>query len=213
MTGPDPDTVHPLALTDQVAFLAPLVGDRPNIEIGRFTYYDDPDGPETFFESCVRYHFGFIGDRLIIGSFCAIAARAQFIMNGANHALTGFSTYPFAIFENGWDKGVTVEDFARGNRGDTVIGADVWIGTQATILPGITIGAGSVVAAQSVVTRDVPPYTIVAGNPARIVKTRFDAATIARLLDLAWWDWPVAKITAALPAIRAGDLAALEALQ
>lgn len=212
MTGPDPNTRHPLAMTDQVAFLRPLAKDRPNVEIGHFTYYDDPAGPEHFFDRCVRYHFGFIGDRLKIGPFCAIAAGAQFIMNGANHALTGLSTYPFAIFENGWDDGVTVEDFADGSRGDTEIGPDVWIGTEAMILPGITIGAGAIIAARAVVTRDVAPYNVVAGNPAQVVKSRFDETQIARLLQIAWWDWPPEQITSALPAIRAGDIDALEAM-
>lgn len=211
-TGPDPTTRYPLELTEQLAFLAPLAEDRENVEIGRFTYYDDPDGPEHFFERNVRYHFDFVGDRLVIGPFCAIAARAQFIMNGANHGLGGLSTYPFAIFGHGWDEGFDVADWGSGVRGDTVVGADVWIGTEAMILPGITIGAGAVVAARSVVTQDVPPYAIVAGNPARVVRVRYDDATVARLLAVAWWDWPVDRITRAIPAIRNGDLDALEAM-
>lgn len=211
--GPDPDTERPLEFTDQVAFLAPLARGRENVEIGRFSYYDDPDGPEHFFERCVRYHFEFVGDRLVIGPFCAIAARAQFIMNGANHALGGISTFPFAIFGQGWDADFDIESWGKELRGDMVIGPDVWIGTEAMILPGVTVGAGAVIAARAVVARDVPPYAIVAGNPARIVRQRYDEATVARLLELAWWDWPVDKLTPALPAIRAGDLTALEAMR
>ncbi|RVT87188.1 CatB-related O-acetyltransferase [Rhodobacteraceae bacterium CCMM004] len=211
MHGPDPDTLHPMSFTDQVAFLRPLAKDRPNVEIGAYTYYDDPAGPQRFFDQCVRYHFPFVGDWLRIGPFCAIATRAQFIMNGANHQMTGLSTYPFAIFENGWDEGFDPETWVEGNRGDTTVGGDVWIGTEAMVMPGVTIGAGAVVAARSVVTRDVRPYAIVAGNPAREVRRRFDDATVDRLLAIAWWDWDAPRITAALPAIRSGDIAALEA--
>jgi len=213
MNGPDPKTLHPLEFTDQVAFLKPLAKGRPNVSIGRFTYYDDPDGPEHFFERCVRYHFDFVGDRLEIGPFCAIAARAQFIMNGANHSMSGASTFPFAIFGNGWDADFDVESWSKATRGNTVIGPDVWIGTEAMILPGITVGAGAIIAARAVVTRDVAPYTIVAGNPARPARTRFDDMTIQRLLDVAWWDWPKGKITRALPLLRGMDLDALEALK
>lgn len=212
MKGPDPNVLHPLEFTDQVAFLRPLAKGRPNVSIGRFTYYDDPDGPEHFFERCVRYHFDFVGDQLKIGPFCAIAAGAQFIMNGANHSMTGASTYPFAIFGHGWDADFDVENWGKDARGDTVIGADVWIGTQAMILPGVTVGAGAIIAARAVVSRDVAPYTIVAGNPAQPVRKRFDDTTIQRLLALAWWDWPRPKITRALPHLRAMDLDALEAL-
>jgi virginiamycin A acetyltransferase len=210
--GPDPATRFPLEFTEQLAFLAPFAEGRPNVEIGRFTYYDDPDGPEYFFEKNVRYHFDFVGDRLVIGPFCAIAARTQFIMNGANHALGGISTFPFAIFSHGWDKGVEIEEFLKGKRGDTVVGADVWIGTEAMILPGVTIGAGAIVASRAVVSRDVPPYAIVAGNPAQVVRMRFSEDDAARLLRIAWWDWPVEKLTRHLPLLRAADIDALEAV-
>lgn len=211
MNGPDPDTLHPMPHAPQVTFLQPLSKGKRNVKVGRYTYYDDADEPETFFERNVRYHFEFIGDRLVIGPFCAIAKGATFIMNGANHQLTGFSTYPFAIFQNGWEKGFDLETYAEGIRGNTKVGADVWIGTNATILPGIKIGNGAIVAAHAVVSKNVKPYTIVAGNPAKPVKQRFDDATIAALQDIAWWDWPVEKITENLAAIRAGDLAALRA--
>jgi virginiamycin A acetyltransferase len=210
MHGPDPDVVHPLAAHPRVCFLKNVV-DRPNIEVGDYTYYDDPHGPERFAEKCVLYHFDFIGDRLLIGRFCAIAAGATFIMNGANHAMTGFSTYPFQIFGAGWEAGFDAGAYRSGLKGDTVIGNDVWIGMDATIMPGVAIGHGAVVAAKSVVTADVPPYAIVGGNPARILRHRFDAATVAALLDIAWWDWDAEKIARNLPAITGGDMAALRA--
>lgn len=194
---------------DRLVFLSNVVK-NPRIEVGRFTYYDDPDDPEGF-ERNVLYHFDFIGDRLKIGAFCQIAAGATFIMNGGNHAQTGLSTYPFFAFGGDWAGRFAGEtDFPM--KGDTVIGNDVWIGTKAVILPGVTIGDGAIVGAHSVVTRDVPPYTIVAGNPATAIRTRFDDATIAALLELSWWAWPIERITQAIPALGTGDVAALRAL-
>ena len=210
MTGPNPGIKHPIPMRPRVGFLKPLI-DRPNVEIGDFTYYDDPDGPDLFVEKCVLHHYDFIGDRLVIGKFCAIAEGAQFIMNGANHALSGFSTYPFNIFGHGWEKGFDQATWEREIRGDTVVGNDVWIGMKAVILPGVTIGDGAVVAAKAVVSHDVPPYSIVAGNPAKVVKARFDRRTVDKLLIIAWWDWPVEKITRNLDAIRGADIGALEA--
>ena len=194
----------------RVGFLKPLVT-AGNIEIGDFTYYDDPDGPDQFQTKCVLHHYEFIGDRLIIGKFCAIAEGARFIMNGANHAMSGFSTYPFNIFGHGWEQGFDQSTWQREVRGDTVVGNDVWIGMKAVILPGIEIGHGSVIGAKSVVSRDVPPFAIVAGNPAKVVKMRFDKRTVDRLLAVAWWDWPVDKIGRNLNAIRGADIGALEA--
>ena len=210
MHGPHPNIKHPIPMHPRVGYLKALV-DVPNIEIGDFTYYDDPDGPDRFAEKCVLHHYPFIGDRLVIGKFCAIAEGARFIMNGANHAMSGFSTYPFNIFGHGWEEGFDVSTWEREVRGDTVIGNDVWIGMDAVIMPGVSVGSGAIVGARSVVTRDVPPYAIVAGDPAKVVKKRFDAKTVARLLKIAWWDWPVDKITRNLNAIRGADLSALEA--
>ena len=132
-------------------------------------------------------------------------------MNGANHAMSGFSTYPFNIFGHGWEKGFDPDTWTREVRGDTVVGNDVWIGMEAIVLPGIKIGDGSIVAARSVVSHDVPPYSIVAGNPGKVVKARFDAGTTRRLIAIAWWNWPVDKITRNLNAIRGADIAQLEA--
>lgn len=209
MDAPKPEIKHPIDMHPRVGFLKPLVT-APNIEIGEYTYYDDPEGPDLFQSKCVLHHYDFIGDKLIIGKFCAIAENARFIMNGANHVLSGFSTYPFNIFGHGWEKGFDDETWRREIRGDTVVANDVWIGMEAIIMPGVRIGNGAIVAARAVVTHDVPDYAIVGGNPAKVLKMRFDRHTMARLLDIAWWDWPVDKITRNLDAIRGSDLAALE---
>jgi virginiamycin A acetyltransferase len=210
MPLPDPNVTHPMPDQKRCGFLKPLVT-RPTIEIGDFTYYDDPLGPKRFEEQCVLYHFDFIGDRLVIGRFCAIAADTRFIMNGANHDMRGFSTYPFGILGGdaraAWDDG-SVE---AGFRGDTIVGNDVWFGTEAMVLPGVTIGDGAIVAARAVVSRDVPPYAIVAGNPARVVKMRFDEATVSRLLAVGWWHWPIDRIMRNVCAIAGADIEKLEA--
>ncbi len=210
MNGPNPASRHPVAGFSRVGFLRAVVK-TPGVEVGEYTYYDDPDGPEHFVERCVLYHYPFVGDRLVIGRFCAIAARVRFIMNGANHAMGGFSTYPFNIFGGGWEEGFDPATWDAENLGDTVVGHDVWLGMEALVMPGVNVGSGAIVAARSVVAADVPPYAIVAGNPARVVRMRFDEGTVARLLAIAWWDWPVERITRNLDAIRGADLAALEA--
>lgn len=207
MHGPSPDTAYPMDGFPQICFLKNAVT-RPNIEIGDFTYYDDPNGVENF-ENNVLYHFPFIGDRLIIGRFCAIARGVKFIMNGANHQMSGISTFPFFIFGNGWECARP----AAGElpyKGDTIIGNDVWIGYDVLIMPGVTIGDGAIIAARSVVTTDVPPYTVVGGNPAQVVRRRFDADSVQRLQSIAWWNRSPVWITEHLNQIRAGDIDALE---
>jgi virginiamycin A acetyltransferase len=206
MNGPNPDDKEPMKGFPQVGFLKNFVT-SPNIVVGDYTYYDDPDGPQNF-EANVLYHFPFMGDKLVIGRFCAIARGVTFIMNGANHKTSGFSTYPFYIFGNGWEK-VTPKDDELPFKGDTVVGNDVWIGYAATVMPGVTIGHGAIVASRSVVTKDVPAYSVVGGNPAAVIKYRFDQATREALLSLAWWDWSAAKITKHLEAIVNNDLEAL----
>ncbi len=207
--GPNPDAKRPIALHPRVGFLKALV-DRPNIEIGDYTYYDDPEGPDRFIEKCVLHHYDFIGDRLVVGRFCAIAGGVRFVMNGANHTMTGLSTYPFNIFGHGWEKGFDVSSWENSVRGDTIVGSDVWIGMEAIIMPGVTIGDGAIIAARSVVTKDVPPYAIVAGNAAKVVKMRFDEEAVKRLLAIAWWNWDAEKITRNLAAIRGSDIDLLE---
>ncbi|WP_145577725.1 Vat family streptogramin A O-acetyltransferase [Yersinia alsatica] len=182
MYGPDPSNTHPMKGFPQVCFIKNTVT-NPNIIVGDFTYYDDPENSENF-ERNVLYHFPFIGDKLIIGKFCAIAKGVQFIMNGANHKLSGFSTYPFYIFGNGWEKAAPqVGDLPY--KGDTIIGNDVWIGYQALIMPGVKIGNGAIISSRSVVTSDVPAYAVVGGNPAKVIKKRFTDETIASLEKLA----------------------------
>jgi virginiamycin A acetyltransferase len=210
MHGPDPATRHPLTAHPRVGFLKPLVS-APNVEIGEYTYYDDPDGPELFVEKCVRHHYQALGDRLVIGRFCALATGVQFVMNGANHAMDAISTYPFDIFAGGWEAGFDAAAVhSAASKGDTIVGNDVWIGGEAMILPGVTIGDGAIVGTRAVVARDVPPYAIVVGNPARVVKLRFPETDIQRLLAIRWWDWDATKITHNLDAIRGNDIAALE---
>ncbi|QYK07851.1 Vat family streptogramin A O-acetyltransferase [Shewanella mangrovisoli] len=207
--GPNPNDKSPLKGFPQVGFLKNFIS-RDNIIVGDYTYYDDPAGPERF-ESNVLYHFDFIGDKLIIGKFCAIARDVKFIMNGANHQVSGFSTYPFYIFGNGWEKAAPKpEDLPF--KGDTRIGHDVWIGYNATIMPGVNVGHGAIIASQAVVTKDVPPYAIVGGNPATVIKLRFEPEVIDKLLAIAWWDWPIEKISEHLPAIVGADLSLLARL-
>ena len=211
MNGPDPDMLTPMAPAYMgMVFLRPLARGRANVTVGAYSYYDDRDGTRDFFDRNVLHHFDFVGDHLTIGPFCAFAHGVRIFMNGGTHAMDGFSTYPFNIFGHGWEAGFDPATWTAVQKGDTVIGPDVWIGDHAAIMPGVTIGAGAIVAAMSVVTRDFAPYAVVAGNPAREVRRRFDDATVARLLDIAWWGWDAAKITRNLNAIRGADLAALE---
>lgn len=177
---------------------------NPNIIVGDYSYYDDNiDGPESF-EKHVTHHYDFMGDKLIIGKFCAIARGVEFVMNGANHMLDCMSTYPFEIIDE--FKGLSRPFGMRGNRGDTVVGNDVWIGQDATILPGIHIGDGAIIGANSVVTKDVPPYSVVAGNPAVIKKYRFDAETIQLLLEFKWWNKPIEEIKRIIPIISSNEV-------
>ena len=209
MNGPNPNNPSPMQGFPQVGYLKNFIT-SPNIEVGDYTYYDDPNGPEHF-EKNVLYHFDFIGDKLIIGKFCAIAKDVTFIMNGANHQSTGFSTYPFFIFGNGWEKSAP-QPADLPFKGNTEIGNDVWIGYNATIMPGVKIGSGAIIASKSVVTNDVPAYAVVGGNPAKIIKQRFDDKTINALLSIAWWDWSSDKITAHLDAITQNNLDLLSKL-
>jgi virginiamycin A acetyltransferase len=191
----------------QICFIKNTVS-NPNIIIGDYTYYDDPEGSEHF-ERNVLYHFPFVGDRLIIGKFCATARGVTFIMNGANHKMDGFSTYPFSIFGNGWERTEPRPDTLPYN-GDTVIGNDVWIGYGAVLMPGVHVGDGAIAAAKSVVTSNVLPNTIVGGNPAKGIRQRFADDVIRALLEVAWWHWDSAKITRNLEHILAADLEALQ---
>ncbi len=202
--GPSPDLRHPIAGAERTGFLKNFIT-RPTIEVGDYTYYDDPAGPERFEEN-VLYHFDFIGDRLVIGRFCSIAAETRFIMNGGNHATDWFTTFPFPVFGEGWESAAPE---AWPYRGDTIVGNDVWIGYGATIMPGLTLGDGAIVATRSVVTRDVEPFAIVGGNPAQVIRYRFDEATRETLSEIAWWHWDAERLTRHVRAICSGDLEAL----
>ncbi|MFZ6743559.1 Vat family streptogramin A O-acetyltransferase [Undibacterium sp. JH2W] len=208
MHGPDPTNKHPMQGFPQVCYIKNTVS-NPNILIGDYTYYDDPDDAENF-ERNVLYHFPFIGDKLIIGKFCALARGVKFIMNGANHNMAGISTYPFQIFGNGWEK--TPMDFdTLPYKGDTVVGNDVWIGYEALIMPGVKIGNGAIISSRSVVVSDVPAYSIVGGNPAKSIRQRFSDDIIETLEEIAWWNWPAEKISRYISVIIAGDIGALKA--
>jgi virginiamycin A acetyltransferase len=207
LQGANPKDKHPMKGFPQICFIKNTVS-NPNIIIGDYTYYDDPEDSENF-DRNVLYHFPFIGDRLIIGKFCALARGVKFIMNGANHKMSGFSTYPFQIFGNGWEKIDSSSDRFP-YKGDTVIGNDVWIGYEATIMPGVKIGHGSIIAAKSVVVSEILPYTIAGGNPAKTIRQRFDDEVIRELLDIAWWDWNIEKITRNLEHIVSADINALK---
>jgi virginiamycin A acetyltransferase len=207
MNGPSPLDPHPMAGFPQVGFLKPLVK-NPNVVIGDYTYYDDPEGPEHFEAKCVLYHYPFVGDKLLIGKLCALARGVKFVMNGANHKTSGFSTFPFYIFGNGWEAAMPKPGDLP-YKGDTVVGNDVWIGYEALLMPGVKVGDGAIVAARSVVTKDVPPYAIVGGNPAKVVRERFPDEVVTELLAIRWWDWPVDKITRNLHSIVGADLGVL----
>lgn len=192
MTGPDKDVTFPLAHYNRLCFLKNIIT-NPNIIVGDYTYYDDFNDVHNF-EKNVKYHFDFIGDKLIIGKFCMIASGVTFIMNGANHKMDGITAYPFNIFGNGWEKAApALSDYPY--KGNTIIGNDVWIGSNVTIMPGVHIADGAIIATNATVTHNVEPYSIVGGNPAREIKKRFSDEKIKELLALQWWNWDIEKIT------------------
>jgi virginiamycin A acetyltransferase len=192
MKTPDKNQKFPLPHYDRLCFLKNIIM-NPNIIVGDYTYYDDFEDVHNF-EKNVKYHFDFTGDKLIIGKFCMIASDVTFIMNGANHLTDAITTYPFAIFGGSWQDAMEGKMYPY--KGDTIIGNDVWIGYKATIMAGVTIGDGAIIAAHSVVTKDVEPYSIVGGNPAKLIKKRFSEERIQQFLDMAWWNWDIEKISA-----------------
>ena len=195
---PDPDKIHPIAGYEQEIYVKPTIR-NPNIIVGDFTYIADSE-----FESHVTHHYEWNGDKLIIGKFCQIAAGVEFIMNGANHQMNAVSTFPFYTLE-GWDMDPpAVKDLPL--RGDTVIGNDVWIGQNAVILPGVHIGDGAIIGANSVVGSDVEAYTVVIGNPARVLRKRFDDELTELLLSFRWWDKSIEEINDLIPILSSSDL-------
>ncbi len=207
ITYPNPNTLYPIEQVERTVYLKNIIR-SPQIIVGDYTYYDDPEDVYNF-EKNVLYLFDFMGDKLIIGKFCQIATGVRFIMNGANHAMGGISTYPFKVFGGEWAKKDPMQVVSKG---DTVIGNDVWFGNSVTVMQGIKIGDGAIIGTNSLITKDVPPYTIVGGNPAKEIRKRFDEETIEFLLKLKWWDWPVEKITAHLDLITSGNLDALKTI-
>lgn len=200
---PNPNVVHPIPNVEAMTFVKPTIK-NPNISVGDFTYFAGGD-----FESHVTHHYDFITDKLIIGRFCQIAAGVEFVMNGANHQMNAATTYPFYIFGT-WEQNAPAQSDLP-LKGDTIIGNDVWIGQNATILPGVHIGDGAIIGANAVVGSNVEPYTIVAGNPAKPLRKRFDDELTALLLKFKWWDKPIDEINSLLPILTCSDLEKIKA--
>ena len=195
---PDPTAVHPIAGYDKEIYVKPTLK-SPNIVVGDFTYIADSE-----FESHVTHLYPWNNDKLVIGKFCQIAAGVEFVMNGANHQMNAVSTFPFYTLA-GWDMKAPAPA-AMPLKGDTIIGNDVWIGQNATILPGVHIGDGAIIGANSVVGSNVEPYTIVAGNPAQFIRKRFDEELTNLMLEWRWWDKPIEEINALIPVLTSSDL-------
>ena len=201
--NPNPNTIHPIAGYDKEIYVKPTIK-NPNIIVGDFTYIADSE-----FESHVTHHYPWLGDKLIIGKFCQIAAGVEFVMNGANHQMNAVSTFPFYTLE-GWNMDApAMADLPL--KGDTVIGNDVWIGQNAVILPGVHIGDGAIIGANSVVGSDVAPYTIVVGNPAAELRKRFDDELISIMLEFKWWDKTIDEIDKLIPILTYSDLEKVKA--
>ena len=190
----------------QTIYLNTIIN-NPNIIVGNYTIYNDfVNDPTQFEKNNVLYHYPINQDRLIIGKFCSIACGAKFLFNSANHTLKSLSNYTFPLFFEEWELDKKNVASAWDNKGDIIIGNDVWIGYEAVIMAGVHIGDGAVIAARAVVTKDVPPYTIVGGTPARKIRMRFEEETIAKLQQIQWWNWPVEKIRRSLPYIMEGTV-------
>ena len=203
MIGPDPNKIYPNENIKQVVYIKNVIT-RKNIIAGDYSYYDDVNGAERF-EEHVTHHYDFIGDKLIIGKFCAIARGIEFVMNGANHRMNSVTTYLFNIMGGGWERFVpTLDELPL--KGDTVVGNDVWIGQNVTVMPGVHIGDGAIIAANSVVAMDVPAYCVAGGNPCRVIRQRFDEELTEYLLKLRWWDWEPDRISRSMEALCSGDL-------
>ena len=198
--------IYPRTGDQQTVYLNTVIKD-PSIEVGDYTIYNDfVSNPLLFEQNNVLYHYPINHERLIIGKFCSIACGTKFLFNCANHTLKSLSTYTFPLFYEDWNLEKSNVSDAWDNKGDIIIGNDVWIGYEAVIMAGVHIGNGAVIASRAVVTKDVPPYTIVGGTPAREIRKRFDEQTIVRLQELQWWDWSVEKISECIPYITGGKI-------
>ena len=212
MTIPDINKIYLRTNDKQIVYLKNIIT-NPNIQVGEYTIYNDfYNDPLEFQKNNVLYHYPINEDKLIIGKFCSIACGTKFLMNCANHTLHSLSTYTFPLFGEEWENKMNVRD-SWDNRGDITIGNDVWIGYEAVIMSGITIGDGAIIGTRAVVTKDVPPYTIVGGSPARVLKKRFSDDIIDKLLKIKWWNWPAEKITRNLEYIQSGNLLQLEKIE
>ena len=202
--------IYPRSQGHSTVYLQNVVTD-PSISVGDYTIYDDfVNDPRDFQRNNVLYHYPINREQLVIGKFCSIACGAKFLFNSANHTLRSLSTYIFPVLFEEWGLDVARIPEAWDNRGDIVIGNDVWIGYDAVVLAGVTVGDGAIIAARAVVTKDVPPYTIVGGVPARPIRRRFSDSEIDQLLELKWWDWPEEKIARSIDVIQSGDLEGLK---
>ena len=202
----NPEKIYPRTNDHETVYLKSVVK-NPSIIVGNFTMYNDfVNDPRQFEKNNVLYHYPINHDRLVIGKFCSIACGAKFLFTSANHTQTSLSTYPFPIFFEEWGLDVQSITSAWDNKGDIIIGNDVWIGYEAVILSGVTIGDGAIIGTRAVVTKDVPPYTIVGGVPAKQIRKRFSEETISELLELKWWDWTFEKISQNIEFIKNGDL-------
>ena len=205
--------IYPRTGDQQTVYLNAVIKD-PQIEVGDYTIYNDfVADPLLFEKNNVLYHYPIHREKLIIGKFCSIACGTKFLFNCANHALKSLSTYTFPLFYEEWELEKSNITTAWDNKGDIVIGNDVWIGYEAVIMAGVHIGDGAIIAARAVVTKDVPSYTIVGGTPAKEIRKRFDAEIIEQLLILKWWDWSTDKIHQCLPYIAEGKLDELLAMK
>lgn len=198
--------IYPRPHDNQIVYLKNVIK-NPNIIVGDYTIYNDfVNDPRDFEKNNVLYHYPINKDKLIIGKFCSIACGTKFMFTSGNHSLKSLSTYTFPIFFDEWNLDVKNITSAWDNKGDIVIGNDVWIGYEAVIMPGVKIGDGAIVGTRAVVTKDVPPYTIVGGVPARPIRKRFDDETIEKLLKIKWWDWDKEKIEKNISVIQSGEI-------
>ncbi len=202
--------IYPRSGDRQTVYLDAVVN-KPGISVGAYTMYNDfVNDPVDFEKNNVLYHYPINQDRLIIGKFCSIACGAKFIFTSANHTMASLSTYPFPLFFEEWDTPISEVRTSWDNKGDIVIGNDVWIGYEAVIMSGVHIGDGAIIGTRAVVTKDVEPYTIVGGLPAKPIRKRYSQDTILKLEELRWWDLPYEQIKRLLPAVKSGDIAVLE---
>lgn len=201
----NPDKLYPRTGDYQTIYLKNAVT-NPNISVGSYTIYNDfENDPIEFEKNNVLYLYPINNDRLIIGRFCSIACGAKFIFNSANHTLSSLSTYPFPIFYEEWGLDMREVTSAWDNKGDIVIGNDVWIGYGAVILSGVTIGDGAIIGTNALVTKDIPPYTIAGGIPAKPIRKRFSEEKISALMKIKWWNWSEKEILKNLKFIKSGD--------